>query len=77
MLYLNLFNNLKPIHTQGLLSILRRLKQTPDQEVRLLLLGLDNAGKTTLLKQLAAEDISHITPTQVHKIFTSHFNLPA
>uniref|UniRef100_A0A8C5DF90 ADP-ribosylation factor-like protein 3 n=1 Tax=Gouania willdenowi TaxID=441366 RepID=A0A8C5DF90_GOUWI len=48
----------------GLLSILRRLKQSPDQEVRLLLLGLDNAGKTTLLKQLAAEDISHITPTQ-------------
>lgn len=50
---------------QGLLSILRRLKQTPEQEVRLLLLGLDNAGKTTLLKQLSAEDISHITPTQV------------
>uniref|UniRef100_A0A8C7YV90 ADP-ribosylation factor-like protein 3 n=1 Tax=Oryzias sinensis TaxID=183150 RepID=A0A8C7YV90_9TELE len=48
----------------GLLSILRRLKQSPDHEVRLLLLGLDNAGKTTLLKQLAAEDISHITPTQ-------------
>uniref|UniRef100_A0A3Q2WGL7 ADP-ribosylation factor-like protein 3 n=1 Tax=Haplochromis burtoni TaxID=8153 RepID=A0A3Q2WGL7_HAPBU len=49
---------------QGLLSILRRLKQAPEQEVRLLLLGLDNAGKTTVLKQLAAEDISHITPTQ-------------
>uniref|UniRef100_A0A3B3H449 ADP-ribosylation factor-like protein 3 n=1 Tax=Oryzias latipes TaxID=8090 RepID=A0A3B3H449_ORYLA len=49
---------------EGLLSILRRLKQSPDHEVRLLLLGLDNAGKTTLLKQLAAEDISHITPTQ-------------
>lgn len=52
-------------HLQGLLSILRRLKQSPEQEVRLLLLGLDNSGKTTLLKQLAAEDISHITPTQV------------
>lgn len=52
--------------SQGLLSILRRLKQSPDQEVRLLLLGLDNAGKTTVLKQLAAEDISHITPTQVY-----------
>ncbi|XP_051473443.1 ADP-ribosylation factor-like protein 3 isoform X3 [Apus apus] len=48
----------------GLLSILRKLKSTPDQEVRILLLGLDNAGKTTLLKQLASEDISHITPTQ-------------
>lgn len=49
---------------KGLLSILRKLKSAPDQEVRLLLLGLDNAGKTTLLKQLASEDISHITPTQ-------------
>uniref|UniRef100_A0A493SXN7 ADP-ribosylation factor-like protein 3 n=1 Tax=Anas platyrhynchos platyrhynchos TaxID=8840 RepID=A0A493SXN7_ANAPP len=49
---------------KGLLSILRKLKSTPEQEVRLLLLGLDNAGKTTLLKQLASEDISHITPTQ-------------
>ncbi|XP_039635355.1 ADP-ribosylation factor-like protein 3 isoform X1 [Perca fluviatilis] len=65
----------------GLLSILRRLKQSPEQEVRLLLLGLDNAGKTTLLKQLAAEDISHITPTQVqigtHLVAESHtgFNI--
>lgn len=50
---------------QGLLSILRKLKSAPDQEVRILLLGLDNGGKTTLLKQLASEDISHITPTQV------------
>ncbi|XP_063066247.1 ADP-ribosylation factor-like protein 3 [Engraulis encrasicolus] len=48
----------------GLLSVLRRFKNTPEQEVRILLLGLDNSGKTTLLKQLASEDISHITPTQ-------------
>ena len=27
-------------------------------------MGLDNAGKTTLLKSLASEDIAHITPTQ-------------
>ncbi|XP_025925676.1 ADP-ribosylation factor-like protein 3 isoform X4 [Apteryx rowi] len=53
---------------EGLLSILRKLKSTPDQEVRILLLGLDNAGKTTLLKQLASEDISHITPTQIYVI---------
>uniref|UniRef100_A0A3Q4B536 ADP-ribosylation factor-like protein 3 n=1 Tax=Mola mola TaxID=94237 RepID=A0A3Q4B536_MOLML len=46
------------------LNLVHKLKQSPDQEVRLLLLGLDNAGKTTLLKQLAGEDISHITPTQ-------------
>ncbi|XP_047739175.1 ADP-ribosylation factor-like protein 3 [Hyalella azteca] len=48
----------------GLLSLLRKLKQAPDRELRLLLLGLDNAGKTTLLKTLAAEDPTHITPTQ-------------
>ncbi|XP_061887805.1 ADP-ribosylation factor-like protein 3 isoform X2 [Entelurus aequoreus] len=62
----------------GLLSILRRLKQPQDQEVRLLLLGLDNAGKTTLLKQLAAEDISHITPTQgfnIKSVQSSGFKL--
>ena len=50
---------------QGLLALLRKLKSSPDKELRILLLGLDNAGKTTLLKQLASEDVSHITPTQV------------
>jgi ADP-ribosylation factor-like protein 3 len=54
------------IDLQGLLALLRKLKSAPEQELRILLLGLDNAGKTTLLKQLASEDISHITPTQVN-----------
>lgn len=49
---------------QGLLSILRRFRSHSVRELRILLLGLDNAGKTTLLKKLASEDISHITPTQ-------------
>ncbi|XP_039293367.1 ADP-ribosylation factor-like protein 3 [Nilaparvata lugens] len=48
----------------GLLAILRKLKSSPDKELRILLLGLDNAGKTTLLKKLASEDVTHITPTQ-------------
>ncbi|KAH9500737.1 ADP-ribosylation factor protein 3 [Bulinus truncatus] len=48
----------------GLLSLLRKLRSNPDLELRILLLGLDNAGKTTLLKVLASEDITHITPTQ-------------
>ncbi|XP_013397138.1 ADP-ribosylation factor-like protein 3 [Lingula anatina] len=48
----------------GLLSLLRKLKSSPDKELRILLLGLDNAGKTTILKHLASEDISHIMPTQ-------------
>lgn len=48
----------------GLLSILKRFRPNSVKELRILLLGLDNAGKTTILKQLASEDISHITPTQ-------------
>ena len=45
--------------------ILRKLKSSEEKDLRILLLGLDNAGKTTILKNLASEDISTITPTQV------------
>jgi hypothetical protein len=38
--------------------------QQTDQEARLLVLGLDNSGKTTILKKLSDEDITHIMPTQ-------------
>lgn len=47
----------------GLLSLLRKLRSSPEKDLRLLLLGLDNAGKTTILKMLASEDITHVTPT--------------
>lgn len=47
----------------GLLSLLRNLKRD-DKEARILVLGLDNAGKTTILKALSEEDISTIMPTQ-------------
>jgi len=43
--------------------MLRKLKKT-SKELRILLLGLDNAGKTTCLKKLSDEEISHIMPTQ-------------
>lgn len=33
-------------------------------QARLLLLGLDNAGKTTILKQLSSEGIQNVAPTQ-------------
>lgn len=46
----------------GLLSLLRSLKRSPS-DVRILLLGLDNAGKTTILAHLAS-DPSEIKPTQ-------------
>lgn len=47
----------------GLLNLLRTLKRT-DKEARILVLGLDNSGKTTILKALSEEDISTIQPTQ-------------
>ncbi len=47
----------------GLLSLLKKLKKN-DKEARILVLGLDNSGKTTILKRLSDEDISNITPTQ-------------
>ncbi|XP_014672161.1 PREDICTED: ADP-ribosylation factor-like protein 2 [Priapulus caudatus] len=46
----------------GLLTILRKMKQK-EKEMRLLMLGLDNAGKTTILKKFNGEDISLISPT--------------
>eukprot|EP00761_Pharyngomonas_kirbyi_P011952 gb/GECH01011978.1/.p1 GENE.gb/GECH01011978.1/~~gb/GECH01011978.1/.p1 ORF type:complete len:178 (+),score=51.76 gb/GECH01011978.1/:1-534(+) len=47
----------------GLLDILRGIRRR-DSEARILILGLDNAGKTTALKRLSNEDPSHIMPTQ-------------
>lgn len=47
----------------GLLKLLRSLKKN-EKEARILVLGLDNAGKTTILKALSEEDISTIQPTQ-------------
>jgi ADP-ribosylation factor-like protein 3 len=41
----------------GLLSLLRKLKKS-EREARILVLGLDNAGKTTILKKLSEEDIT-------------------
>merc|ERR1712196_640055 len=47
----------------GLLGLLRKLKRS-DTEVRILMLGLDNSGKTSILKKLSDEDITTIMPTQ-------------
>ncbi|KAJ3193360.1 ADP-ribosylation factor-like protein 2 [Irineochytrium annulatum] len=46
----------------GLLSILRKIKAR-EKEIRLLMLGLDNAGKTTILKRINGEDVNTISPT--------------
>jgi ADP-ribosylation factor-like protein 2 len=46
----------------GLLTILKKMKQK-EKEMRLLMLGLDNAGKTTIVKKFNGEDIDTISPT--------------
>ncbi|XP_057710892.1 ADP-ribosylation factor-like protein 2 [Corythoichthys intestinalis] len=53
----------------GLLTILRKMRQK-EREMRLLILGLDNAGKTTVVKRLNGEDISTIPPTLGFRIIT-------
>lgn len=47
----------------GLLNLLQKLKKN-DKEARILVLGLDNSGKTTILKKFSDEDISEVMPTQ-------------
>jgi len=47
----------------GILDFFKRSKPAP-KEAPILILGLDNAGKTCVLKKLSDEDITHIMPTQ-------------
>lgn len=57
----------------GLLTILKKTKEK-EREVRLLMLGLDNAGKTTILKKYNGEDISSISPTLGFNIKTLEYH---
>ncbi|KAL5612736.1 hypothetical protein BROUX41_004179 [Berkeleyomyces rouxiae] len=45
-----------------MLSILRKAR-LKDKEMRILMLGLDNAGKTTIVKQIMGEDVNTVSPT--------------
>ncbi|KEY65915.1 hypothetical protein S7711_07945 [Stachybotrys chartarum IBT 7711] len=45
-----------------MLSILRKAR-FKDKEMRILMLGLDNAGKTTIVKKIMGEDVSTVSPT--------------
>ncbi|QPC74294.1 hypothetical protein HYE68_005046 [Fusarium pseudograminearum] len=45
-----------------MLSILRKAR-LKDKEMRILMLGLDNAGKTTIVKKLMGEDVNTVSPT--------------
>ena len=57
----------------GLLTILKKLKQE-EKELRILMLGLDNAGKTTVCKKILGEDTSEIAPTLGFNIHTVEHN---
>lgn len=56
----------------GLLTILKKVKQK-ERELRILILGLDNAGKTTVMKKVSGEDIHEISPTVGFNINTLEF----
>ncbi|PVH86987.1 ARF/SAR superfamily [Cadophora sp. DSE1049] len=45
-----------------MLSILRKAR-LKDKEMRILMLGLDNAGKTTIVKRIMNEDVNTVSPT--------------
>ena len=56
----------------GLLTIIKKAK-AKEKEMRVLLVGLDNAGKTTIVKRVNGEDISKISPTLGFDIKTLEF----
>ncbi|KAJ2559880.1 ADP-ribosylation factor-like protein 2 [Coemansia sp. RSA 1933] len=53
----------------GLQSIIKKLR-AKEKEVRILVLGLDNAGKTTIMKRVTGEPIDTISPTLGFNITT-------
>lgn len=58
----------------GLLSLLKKLRKD-EKEARIVVLGLDNAGKTTILKSLSDESLQNITPTQGFNVKSLVINL--
>lgn len=58
----------------GLLNYLRSFTfgSGPKSEVRVLMLGLDNAGKSSILRKLADEDIMTVRPTMGFQIKVLH-----
>ena len=58
------------------LKILRKAKQR-EHEARVLLLGLDNAGKTTVMHRLLHEPLNTVSPTLGFEIRTLTRKVPA
>jgi ADP-ribosylation factor-like protein 2 len=57
-------------------SIIRKMQQK-DREIRLLILGLDNAGKTTVLQRFLGQGIDQISPTVGFNIKTTQYMPPS
>jgi len=57
----------------GLLTILKKVKQK-EQELRILILGLDNAGKTSVMKKISGEDVHRTDPTVGFNIKSLEYN---
>ena len=56
----------------GLLTILKKVKEE-EQEIRLLILGLDNAGKTSIVKRYCGQSIDEVEPTLGFSIQTLEY----
>ncbi|GAB68166.1 ADP-ribosylation-like factor [Plasmodium cynomolgi strain B] len=56
-----------------LLKILKKIKEK-QKNIRIIILGLDNAGKTTIVKRLLGEDIYKVSPTFGFTIETLQFD---
>ena len=57
-IYLNMSKMKSENQGGGLIGILRNLRKNKKEELRILVLGLDNSGKTTILKSLSNEVLS-------------------
>ena len=57
----------------GLLTILKKLREE-EREMRILMLGLDGAGKTTVVRKLLERDVNVIEPTLGFNIDTVQFD---
>ncbi|KAJ8142061.1 hypothetical protein OY671_004786 [Metschnikowia pulcherrima] len=63
----------------GLLSIIRKQK-AKDAEIRVLVLGLDNSGKTTIIRKLMGQETDSVAPTMgfhIHTFSHAGFNINA
>lgn len=58
----------------GLLNYLRSVTfgKGPKSEMRILIVGLDNAGKSSILRKLSDEDIMTVRPTMGFQIKVLH-----